>query len=116
MFTAGCQHVEKYPEPPTKVDKHLNPIQSDEGAKKVPLDIALPNHAVLIGEGLAIQEESSLLDYLVEVSRSVIEHSIQINRFVCPKKQVLHKMSDEKNRGDQGQGPVPPGGKIYQIG
>ena len=50
------------PEMPPKTDKPHNPIQCDEGAKRVPLDTALPIHAVLIGEGLAPQEETSLLD------------------------------------------------------
>jgi hypothetical protein len=88
------------PEPPTKVDKRHNPIQSDKWAKKVGLDVALPNNAVLIGEGQALQEEASLLDCLrrnknvfawsssdlVRVNRSVIDHNLHINSSVHPKK------------------------------
>jgi hypothetical protein len=39
-------------EPLAKVGKQLNTIRSNEGTRKVPLDIALPNHSVLIDEGL----------------------------------------------------------------
>jgi hypothetical protein len=33
---------------------------------------------------------------LVGVSREVIEHKLQVNTHVKPKKQKLHKMSEEK--------------------
>lgn len=89
-----------------KVGKQLNPIRSNKGTRKVPLDIALPNHSVLIDEGLTTQVEASLPECLhrnkdvfawssldlVGVSRSIIEHSLHIN----PKKQRIHKISDEK--------------------
>jgi hypothetical protein len=65
---------------------------------------------MLIGEGLAPQEEASLLDCLhrnkdvfacsssdlVGVSRSIIEHRLHINPFVRPKKQHFRKMSGGK--------------------
>lgn len=47
-----------------KTDRHQNLIQSDEGAKKLALHTALLNHAMLIGDDLAPQEEASLLDCL----------------------------------------------------
>jgi hypothetical protein len=33
---------------------NITQSKSDEGAKKLPLDMALPNHVVLFGEGLAL--------------------------------------------------------------
>jgi hypothetical protein len=33
---------------------------------------------------------------LTGVSRSIIEHRLQVNPFAKPRKQKLHKMSDEK--------------------
>lgn len=46
---------------PTNGDKEPNPIQSNEEARKVPLDPNLPSHMVLISVGLTRQEEASLL-------------------------------------------------------
>jgi hypothetical protein len=44
----------------------------------------------------------SALD-LVGVSRTVIEHSLGIDPSVRPKKQRLHKMSDEKTEATKGR-------------
>jgi hypothetical protein len=83
-----------------KEDKQQSPIQSGKGSKKLPLDSALPNHATLIGEDLAPQEEATLLvclrrnkdvfswssSDLVGVSRTIIEHKFHMNPSICPKK------------------------------
>jgi hypothetical protein len=44
-----------HPYPSSKADKQQSLIQGDEESKKLPLYPALPNHVVLIGEGLAPQ-------------------------------------------------------------
>lgn len=99
-------------DPSIKTNKHQKPIQSDKGAKKLPLDTALPSHTMLISEGLAPQEEANLLNFLLRnkdvftwssfdlsrVSRSIIEHILHIKPSVRPKKQQLCKMSYEKTK------------------
>jgi hypothetical protein len=76
----------------------------------VPLDTSVPNQTVLISEDLSKAEEGKLLSCLnrnkdifawstlnlVGVSRTVIEHSLNTNTSILPKKQRLYKMSDEK--------------------
>jgi hypothetical protein len=84
--------------------------QSNDGTKTVPLDQATPKQTVTISEDLTSHDEEKLLCCLsknkdvfawsaldlVRVSRSIIEHSLGIDPSVRPKKQRLHKMSDEK--------------------
>jgi hypothetical protein len=97
--------------PHTTKHKKVNvQLQSNEGTKTVPLDPATPKQIVLISEDLLPSEEArplsclncnkdvfawSALD-LVGVSRIIIEHSLGINPSVCPRKQRLRKMSDER--------------------
>jgi hypothetical protein len=57
----GTNTERRPPTQPTNGDKEPNPIQSNEEARKVPLDPNLPSHMVLISEGLTRQEEASLL-------------------------------------------------------
>jgi hypothetical protein len=85
-------------------------LQSNDGTKTVPLDQATPKQTVLISEDLTLHDEERLISCLsrnkdvfawsaldlVEVSRTIIEHSLGIDPSVRPKKQRLHKMSDEK--------------------
>jgi hypothetical protein len=85
-------------------------LQSNDGTKTVPLDPAMPKQTVIISEDLTPQDEEKLISCLsrnkdvfawsaldlVEVSRTVIEHSLGIDPSVRPKKQRLRKMSDEK--------------------
>jgi hypothetical protein len=70
----------------------------------------MPKQTVVISEDLTSQDEEKLISCLsrnknifawsaldlVGVSRTVIEHSLGIDPSVHPKKQRLHKMSDEK--------------------
>jgi hypothetical protein len=63
-----------------------------------------------IGVEVSQQEQAELLAFLdknndvfawsindlVGVSRDIIEHRLQVNRSTKPKKQKLHKMSEEK--------------------
>jgi hypothetical protein len=85
-------------------------LQSNDGTKTSPLDPATPKQTVVISEDLTSQDEEKLISCLsrnkdvfawsaldlVGVSRTVIEHSLGIDPSVCPKKQRLHKMSNEK--------------------
>jgi hypothetical protein len=83
-------------------------LQSNDGTKSVPLDQATPKQIVTISEDLTSHDEERLLCCLSKnkdvfawsaldlVSRSIIEHSLGIDPSVRPKKQRLHKMSDEK--------------------
>jgi len=69
----------------------------------------LPDKEITISATLAPEEEQSLLDFLNKnqvfawsasdlrgVSRDIIEHKLDINPKVRPKKQKLRKMSDDK--------------------
>jgi hypothetical protein len=95
---------------PTAKEHEKAQLQSNDGTKTVPLDHATPKQTVIISEDLTSHDEErplsclsknkdvfawSALD-LVGVSCSIIEHSLGIDPSVRPKKQRLHKMSDEK--------------------
>jgi hypothetical protein len=100
------------PAPASPTDKQHDKaqLQSNDETKTVPLDQATPKQTVTISEDLTSHEEEKLLCCLsknkyvfawsaldlVGVSRSIIEHSLGIDLSVRPKKQRLHKMSDEK--------------------
>jgi hypothetical protein len=85
-------------------------LQSNDGTKTVPLDPATPKQTVMISKDLTSHDEEKLISCLsqnkdifawsaldlVRVSRSIIEHGLGIDPSVCPKKQRLRKMSDEK--------------------
>jgi hypothetical protein len=76
----------------------------------VALDPRIPDKAVYIGTEMSPQEQAVLLPFLdknsgvlawstsdlVGVSREVIEHKLRVNPHGKPKKQKLHKMSEEK--------------------
>jgi hypothetical protein len=77
---------------PEKTTPIKSQIQSNEEAKKVPLEALVPNQTVLISKDLSIEESKlpsclshnkdvfawSALD-LVGVSRAIIEHSLSID-------------------------------------
>jgi hypothetical protein len=85
-------------------------LQSNDGTKAVPIDPAMPRQTVILSEDLTSRDEEKLISCLsrnkdvfawsaldlVGVSRSIIEHNLGIDPSVCPKKQRLQKMSDEK--------------------
>jgi hypothetical protein len=97
---------------PTTNEKVKAKLQSNDGTKTVPLDPAMPKQTIVISEDLTSQDEEKLISCLsrnkdifawsaldlVGVSRTVIEHSLGIDPSVCPKKQRLRKMSDEKTK------------------
>jgi hypothetical protein len=76
----------------------------------VALDPRVPEKAVCIGTKMSPHEEAELLQFLyknsdvficstsdlVGVSQEGIEHMLQVNSHVKPKKQKLHKTSEEK--------------------
>jgi hypothetical protein len=74
------------------------------------LDPRVPDKTVMISQDLTPSEESELLSFLdknndvfawrisdlMGVSRDIIEHNLQVNLSVKPRKKRLRKMSDEK--------------------
>jgi hypothetical protein len=95
---------------PTTDEKVKAQLQSNDGTKTVLLDPTMPKQTVVISEDLTSQDEETLISYLsrnkdvfawsaldlVGVSRTVIEHSLGVDPSVCPKKQRLREMFDEK--------------------
>jgi hypothetical protein len=86
------------------------PIELECETRKVPLDPRVPDKVVMISQDLSSNEEDKLLLFLdrnsdvfvwqssdlIGVSRDIIEHKHQVNPTARPRKQKLHKMSDEK--------------------
>jgi hypothetical protein len=78
--------------------------------KTDPLDTRVSDKMVTISQDLAPSEEEELLSFLNKnsdvfawrisdltgVSRDIIEHKLEVNPSARPRKQRLHKMSDEK--------------------
>jgi hypothetical protein len=78
--------------------------------KRVPLDRRVSYKVVMISQNLSPEEGTELLLFLnknsnvftwktsnlMRVSRSIIEHELDVNPSTKPRKQKLHKMSDEK--------------------
>jgi hypothetical protein len=78
--------------------------------KRVSLDPRVPDKTVMISQDLASSEEIELLSFLdrnndvfvwktsdlTGVSRDIIEHKLQVDPFMKPRKQRLCRMSDEK--------------------
>jgi hypothetical protein len=85
-------------------------IEAEGNFRRVALDPRVPDKTVYIGIEMSPQEQAELLQFLnknidvfawstsdlVGVSREVIEYKLKINPHVKPKKQKLHKMSEEK--------------------
>jgi hypothetical protein len=86
------------------------PIEPECEIKRVPLNPRVPDKAVMISQDLTADEEAELLSFLdknndvfvwrtfdlLGVSRDIIEHKLQVSPSAKPRKQRLHKMSDEK--------------------
>ena len=91
-------------------DKEKATFEEDCEVKKIPLDKHLPDKMVTINATLEPEEEKELLEFLRKnqdvfawsasdlrsVSRDIIEHRLDINPNIKPKKQKLRKMADEK--------------------
>jgi hypothetical protein len=77
---------------------------------RVALNPRVPDRTVCIRAEMSLEEEAELLQFLdknhdvftwstsdlIGASREVIEHKLQVNPIEKPKKQKLHKMSEEK--------------------
>jgi hypothetical protein len=86
------------------------PVEPECETKRVPLDLRVPDKAVMISQDLSASEEAELLSFLdknsdvftwqtsdlIGVSRDIIEHKLHVNPSARPKKQKLHKISNEK--------------------
>jgi hypothetical protein len=85
-------------------------IEPEGEPTRVPLDPRVLDKIVMIFQVLTPSEESELLLFLdknndafawrtsdlIGVSRDIIEHNLHVNPSTKPRKQRLHKMSDEK--------------------
>jgi hypothetical protein len=101
-----CNEAEKQP----KADREKINIQSDCETKRVLLDAMVLDQTVVVGSDLSAHEEASLVQFLQKnkdvftwsakdltgVDRSFIEHKLNIDPSVKPRKQKLRKMSDDK--------------------
>jgi hypothetical protein len=101
-----CNEVEKQP----KADREKINLQPDCETKRVLLDAMVLDQTVVIGSDLSADEEASLVQFpqknkdvfawyakdLTGVDRSFIEHKLNIDPSVKPRKQKLRKMSDDK--------------------
>jgi hypothetical protein len=70
----------------------------------------MPDRVVTIGAHLSLEEENELIQFLNKnkdvfawsakdlqgVDRDIIEHTLETNEKITPKKQKLRKMSEEK--------------------
>jgi hypothetical protein len=92
-----------------KRDKEKIEIAADGETKKVYLDY-MPDRAVTIGAHLSAEEDKDLVQFLNKnkdvfawsakdlqgVDRDIIEHVLETDEKIPPKKQKLRKMSEEK--------------------
>jgi hypothetical protein len=100
------KEVEKKP----KADREKVNMQPDCDTKKVLLDAMVLDQTVIIGSNLLLGEEVMLVQFLQKnrdvfawsakdltgVDRSFIEHKLNIDTSVKPRRQKLKKMSDDK--------------------
>jgi hypothetical protein len=99
----------KEPYEEAKRDKEKIEIAADGETKEVYLD-DMPNRAVTIGAHLNPEEEKELIQFLNKnkdvfawsakdlqgVDRDIIQHALETDERIPPKKQKLRKMSEEK--------------------
>jgi hypothetical protein len=99
----------KEPYEEAKRDKEKIEIAADGETKKVYLD-DMPDRAVTIGASLSPEEEKELIQFLNRnkdvfawsakdlqgVDRDIIEHTLETDERIVPKKQKLRKMFEEK--------------------
>jgi hypothetical protein len=107
QLKTGEERKEPYEE--AKRDKEKIEIAADGETKKVYLD-DMPDRAVTIGDHLNPEEEKALVQFLNKnkdvfawsakelqgVDRDIIEHALETDERIPPKKQKLQKMSEEK--------------------
>ena len=85
-------------------------LKDQEETKSVPLENVVPDRKVTIGDNLSKEEEAELIETLVKnkgvfawsasdlkgVSRDIIQHSLDINPKMKPRKQRQRKMSEDR--------------------
>jgi hypothetical protein len=85
-------------------------IEAEGDFTRLPLDPRVPDRIVCIRAEISLEEQAKLLQFLdknndifawstfdlIEASREVIEHKLQVNPNTKPKKQKLRKMSEKK--------------------
>ena len=95
---------------PQDMPKGKTDLKDQEETKLVPLDDAVPDRKVTIGANLSKEEEAELIQTLAKnkdvftwsvsdlkgVNRDIIEHSLDTNPKVKPRKQHQRKMSEER--------------------
>ena len=95
---------------PLDMPKGKTYLKDQEETKIVPLEDAVPDRKVMIGGNLLEEEEAELLETLAKnkdvfawsasdlkgVSRNIIQHSLDINPRVKPKKPRQRKMSEKR--------------------
>jgi hypothetical protein len=106
----------KEPYEEAKRDKEKIEIAADGETKKVYLD-DMPNRAVTIGAHLNPEAEKELIQFLNKnndvfawstkdlqgVDRDIIEHALETDEKIAPKKQKLRKMSKENVKAVEGE-------------
>jgi hypothetical protein len=97
------------PKPPD-MPKGKTDLKDQEDTKQIPLEQVVPNEKVIIRGNLHPDEEAELLEVLAKnkdvftwsasdlqgVSRDIIQHSLDINANMKPKKQRQRKMSEDR--------------------
>ena len=85
-------------------------LKDQEETKTIPLEDVVPDKKVTIGGNLSKEEEAELIETLARnkdvfawsasnlkgVSRDIIQHSLDINPKVKPRKQRQRKMSEDR--------------------
>ena len=98
------------PEPPD-IPKGKTDLKDQEETKSVPLEDVVPDKKVTIENNLSKEEEAKLIETLAKnkdvfacsasdlkgVSRDIIQHSLDINPKIKPRKQRQRKMSEDRN-------------------
>jgi hypothetical protein len=109
VYQLNSPEEETKPYIEAKRDKEKIEIAADGETKKVYLD-DMPDKAVTIGANLTPEEENELIRFLNKnkdvfswsakdlqgVDRDIIEHTLETDEKIPPKKQRLRKMSEEK--------------------
>jgi hypothetical protein len=109
VYQLNSPEEETKPYIEAKRDKEKIEIAADGETKKVYLD-DMPNRAVTIGAHLTPKEENELIRFLNKnkdvfawsakdlqgVDTDIIEHTLETDEKIPPKKQRLRKMSEEK--------------------
>jgi hypothetical protein len=99
----------KTPEPPDMPKGKID-LADQEETKTIPLEQAVPDRKIIIGANLSKEEEADLIVTLAKnkdifvcsasdlkgVSRDIIQHALDINPQMSPKKQRQRKMSEDR--------------------